>query len=145
MACRPSAARSGRPDRESNIFPSSQMAFFRPPCANLSSPTHEYVFYRVIKTSLCKSNLQHPYDNRAQHENCHHSDRQFDIMEIVYYLSMTQAACIIKRAYGNHKQKLYCLNCPYRIVSVGPYSSVILQVTGSYVSLDDCRGQSGHK
>ena len=45
-----------------------------------------------------------PYDNR--------SDRQFDIVEIVYDFSMTQAARATKIACDNRKQKSYHVNRP---------------------------------
>ena len=73
---------------------------------------------------LCKSNLQLACDCRVRHEECcgllkhvsktydNRSDRQFDIMEIVYDFSMTRAARAIKIVCDNRKQKSYCVNRP---------------------------------
>ena len=47
-----------------------------------------------------------PYDNR--------SDRQFDIVEIVYDFVMTRAARATKIACDNRKQKSYRVNRPLR-------------------------------
>ena len=72
----------------------------------------------------CKSNLQLAYDCRVRHEECrgllkhvlkpydYCSDRQFDIVEIVYDFSMTRAARTIKIACDNRKQKSYRVNRP---------------------------------
>ena len=72
----------------------------------------------------CKSNLQLACDCRVQHEECrgllkhvlkpydNRSDRQFDIVEIVYDFSMTRAARAIKIACDNRKQKSYRVNRP---------------------------------
>ena len=75
----------------------------------------------------CKSNLQHACDCRVRHEKCrgllkhvlkpydNRSDRQFDIVEIVYNFSMTQAARATKIACDNRKQKLHRVNRPLPI------------------------------
>ena len=73
----------------------------------------------------CKSNLQLACDCRVRHEEeClgllkhvlkpygNRSHRQFDIMEIVYDFSMTQAARALKIACDNRKQKSYRVNRP---------------------------------
>ena len=72
----------------------------------------------------CKSNLQLACDCRVRHGECHEllkhvlkpydncSDRQFDIVEIVYDFSMTRAARAIKIACNSRKQKLYRANQP---------------------------------
>ena len=72
----------------------------------------------------CKSNLQLAYDCRVRHEECrgllkhvlklydNRSDRQFDIVEIVYDFSMTRAARALKIACDNRKQKSYRVNRP---------------------------------
>ena len=61
----------------------------------------------------CCGLLKHvlkPYDNR--------SNRHFDVVEIVYNLSMTQAACTLKIACDNCRQKLYHVNQPLYKVSM---------------------------
>ena len=72
----------------------------------------------------CKSNLQLAYDCGVRHKECsgllkhvlklydNRSDRQFDIVEIVYDFSMTRAARAIKIACDNRKQKSYRVNRP---------------------------------
>ena len=72
----------------------------------------------------CKSNLQLACDCRVRHKKCrgllkhvlkpydNRSDRQFDIVEIVYDFSMTRAACATKIACDNRKQKSYRVNRP---------------------------------
>ena len=58
-----------------------------------------------VRHEECRGLLKHvlkPYDNR--------SDRQFDILEIVYDFSMTRAAGAIKIACDNRKQKSYRVN-----------------------------------
>ena len=72
----------------------------------------------------CKSNLQLAYDCRVRHEECrgllkhvlkpydNRSDRQFDIMGIVYDFSVTRAARATKIACDNRKQKSYRVNRP---------------------------------
>ena len=88
----------------------------------------------------CKSNLQLAYDCRVRHEECrgllkhvlkpydNGSDRQFDIVEIVYDFSMTRAACAIKIACDNRKQKSYRVNRPLHRVGV---LGLFLSLTGS--------------
>ena len=73
---------------------------------------------------LCKSNLQLACDCRVRHKECrgllknvlkrydNRSDGQFHSVEIVYDFSMTQAACAIKIACDNRKQKSYHVNWP---------------------------------
>ena len=56
-----------------------------------------------------------PYDNR--------SDRQFDIVEIVYDFSMTRAARATKIACDNRKQKSYRVNRPLRVQGQKPVST----------------------
>ena len=61
----------------------------------------------VAYDTKCRGLLKHvlkPYDNR--------SDRQFDIVEIVYDFSMTRAARATKIACDNRKQKSYRVNRP---------------------------------
>ena len=82
---------------------------------------HDRSTTRVVS---CKSNLQLACDCRVRHEECrellkhvlkpydNRSDRQFDIVEVVYDFSMTRAALAMKIAYDNRKQKLYRLNRP---------------------------------
>ena len=89
-------------------------------CAHDSSTT------RVVS---CKSNLQLACDCRVRHEECrgllkhvlkpydNRSDRQFDIVEIVYDIFMTRAARAIKIACDNRKQKSYRVNRPLKHVS----------------------------
>ena len=72
----------------------------------------------------CKSNLQLACDCRVRHKKCrrllkhvlklydNRSDRQFDIVEIVYDFSMTRAARATKIACDNRKQKSYRVNRP---------------------------------
>ena len=72
----------------------------------------------------CKSNLQLAYDCRVRHEECrgllkhvlkpydNRSDRQFDIVEIVYDFFMTRAARATKIACDNRKQKSSRVNQP---------------------------------
>ena len=72
----------------------------------------------------CKSNLQLACDCRVRHEECrgllkhvlkpydNRSDRQFDIVEIIYDFSMTRAARATKIACDNRKQKSYRVNRP---------------------------------
>ena len=74
----------------------------------------------------CKSNLQLAYDCRVRHEECrrllkhvlkpydNRSDRQIDIVEIVYDFSMTRAARATKIACDNREQKSYRVNRPLR-------------------------------
>ena len=84
-----------------------------------TSLRHE--LFRVSRSSLqlacdcrvrheeCRGHLKHvlkPYDNR--------SHRQFDIVEIVYYIFMTRAVHAIRIACHNRKQKSYCVNRLYR-------------------------------
>ena len=71
----------------------------------------------------CKSNL-HACDCRVRHEECrgllkhvlkpydNRSDRQFDIVEIVYDFFMSRAARATKIACDNRKQKSYRVNWP---------------------------------
>ena len=77
----------------------------------------------------CKSNLQLAYDCRVRHEECrgllkhvlkpydNRSDRQFDIVEIVYDFSMTRAARATKIACDNREQKSYHVNRPLYTLS----------------------------
>ena len=72
----------------------------------------------------CKSNLQHACDCRVRHEKCrgllkhvlkpcdNRSDRQFDIVEIVYDFAMTRAARATKIACDNRKQISHRVNRP---------------------------------
>ena len=74
----------------------------------------------------CKSNLQLACDCRVRHEECrgllkhvlkpydNRSDRQFDMVEIVYDFSMTRAARATKIACDNRKQKSYRVNRPLK-------------------------------
>ena len=83
--------------------------------------TYDKFTTRVVSR---KSNLQLAYDCRVRHEECrgllkhvlkpydNRSDRQFDIVEIVYDFSMTRAARATKIACDNRKQKLYRVNRP---------------------------------
>ena len=75
----------------------------------------------------CKSNLQLACDCRVRHKKCcrllkhvlkpydNRSDRQFDIVEIVYDFSMTRAARATKIACDNRKQKSYRVNRPLHV------------------------------
>ena len=72
----------------------------------------------------CKSSLQLTCDCRVRHEECcgllkhvlklydDRSNREFDILEIVYDFSMKRAARAIKIACDNRKQKSYRVNRP---------------------------------
>ena len=63
-----------------------------------------------VRHEKCRGLLKHvlkPYDNR--------SDGQFYIVEIVYDFSMTRAACAIKIACDNRKQRSYCVNRPLEV------------------------------
>ena len=82
---------------------------------------HDRSTTRVVS---CKSNLQLACDCRVRHEECRgllkhvlkpygkRSDRQFDIVEVVYDFSMTRAARALKIACDNRKQKSYRVNRP---------------------------------
>ena len=84
---------------------------------------HDRSTTRVVS---CKSNLQLACDCRVPHEECrgllkhvlkpydNRSDRQFDIVEVVYDFSMTRAARALKIACDNRKQKSYRVNRPLR-------------------------------
>ena len=85
--------------------------------------THDRSTTRVVS---CKSNLQLACDCRVRHEECrgllkhvlkpydNRSDRQFDIVEVVYDFSITRVARALKIACDNRKQKSYRVNRPLR-------------------------------
>ena len=82
--------------------------------------------YNKSRTQVvsCKSNLQLACDCRVRHKECcgllkqvlkpynNHSDKQFDIMEIVQDFCMMREARTIKIACHNRKQKSYHVNQP---------------------------------
>ena len=96
----------------------------------------------------CKSSLQLACDCPARHEECrgllkhvlkpydNRSDRQLDIVEIVYEFSMTRAARAIKIASDNSKPKLHPINRPLGFafirISLKPYNKLVASVTLFY-------------
>ena len=72
----------------------------------------------------CESNRQVAYDCRVRHEECrgllkhvlkpydNRSDRQFDIVEIVYDFSLTRVTRAIKIARDNRERKSFRVNRP---------------------------------
>ena len=82
---------------------------------------YEWSTTRVVS---CKSNLQLACDCLVRHEEYrgllkhvlkpydNRSDRQFDVMEVVYDFSMTRAARALKIACDSRKQKSYRVNRP---------------------------------
>ena len=99
----------------SSLRPIYTVQLCRMRCAHDRSTT------RVVS---CKSNLQLACDCRVRHEECrgllkhvlkpydNRSDRQFDIVEVVYDFSMTRAPRALKIACDNRKQKSYRVNRP---------------------------------
>ena len=97
---------------------------------------HDRSTTRVVS---CKSNLQLACDCRVRHEECrgllkhvlkpydNRSDRQFDIVEIVYDIFMTRAARAIKIACDNRKQKSYRVNRPLQRQTLSPLKGVPLK------------------
>ena len=78
----------------------------------------------TTRVVACKSNLQLACDCRVRHEEYrgllkhvlkpydNHSNRQFDIMEVVYDFSTTRAERTLTIACNNRKQKSYRVNRP---------------------------------
>ena len=83
--------------------------------------------WSTTRVVSCKSNLQLACDCRVRHEEYrgllkhvlkpydNRSDRQFDIVEVVYDFSMTRAARALKIACDNRKRKSYRANRPLDI------------------------------
>ena len=66
-----------------------------------------------VKADLHGTTLTHAINLRQVYD-MNRSDRQFDIMEIVYDFSMTRAARATKIACDNRKQKSYRVNRPLK-------------------------------